>query len=71
MIRRTERLEAFERRYARERGAVSSFADSLAVFQGLWAHAAALDREFPGDWHADIEADLTLARVLNGLPPTP
>jgi hypothetical protein len=71
MIRRTERLEAFERRYARERGAGSSFTEALAVFEGLWAHALAMRPDFPEDWRLDIEADLTLARVLNGFPAAP
>lgn len=69
MIRHTDELEAFERRYAREELARLSFGDALALFEALWAEARALGAEFPGDWREDIGPDLAVARAVNGLPP--
>lgn len=63
-------VDAIERDYARGRGALT-YPEALAVFASLWRHARALNPEFPGTWETDIEADLELARVLNGLPRRP
>lgn len=71
MIQPCERLDELERRYSRERWKGATFEEALAVFEGLWTEASALREDFPGDWREDIEPDLTLARVLNGLPATP
>ena len=67
MARSTDRLERLERRHARSLSARRSFADALRIFEGLWAEASALREDFPEDWRRDIQADLTLARVLNGI----
>lgn len=67
VIRSTPELQRFEREYARSRRDMS-YAEALAVFEALWEEARALNPDFPGDWRADIEPDLELARVLNGLP---
>lgn len=69
MIRDSERLRSFERAYARQAHDSSSFAGALAVFEALWREAAALNPDFPGDWRADIEPDIDVARAVNGLPP--
>ncbi|MGH9337804.1 MAG: hypothetical protein ACRD21_28970 [Vicinamibacteria bacterium] len=69
MIRRTEELEAFERRYIREEISKLSYRAALALFEALWMEASALNPDFPGDWRSDIEADLAIARAVNGLPP--
>jgi hypothetical protein len=68
MIRRTERLVALEARWARERLGRLDYADALALYEGLWREAVALNRDFPGDWREDIAPDLEVARVLNALP---
>jgi hypothetical protein len=70
VIRHTERLEAFESRYANERWQYSTFEGALAIFEGLWAEASILREDLPTDWREDIEADLTMGRVLNGIPAT-
>lgn len=70
MIRRTQALEAFERWYAKERWKDSTFDEALAVFEALWVEASTFHGDFQRDWREDIAVDLTLARILNGLPAT-
>ena len=67
MIRATDRLESFERRYAAQRARSHGYREALAMFRALWSEAAALNPDFPSDWRKDVEADVELARVLNGL----
>lgn len=69
MLRPTEKLQAFERRYSREHLARLSYGEALARFEALWREASALSPEFPGDWRDDLAPDLAMARALNGLPP--
>lgn len=71
MLHRTARLEQFEAEYARERIGAMSFGEALALFEGLWAEARALNPDFPTDWRDDLEPDLQVARAVNGLPPGP
>lgn len=68
MIRATERLDSFERRYAIEQARTRGFREALAVYEALWKEAVSLNRGFPGAWQDDIDADVELGRVLNGLP---
>jgi hypothetical protein len=68
VIRDTERLREFERWYTQTRTSQRSFADALALFQGLWAEARTLNPDFPSAWIDDIVPHHELARVLNGLP---
>lgn len=69
VIRSTARLREFERWYTRTHVAPLSYAEALRTFGAMWRHAQALDPTFPTeDWRADVEADIELARVLNGLP---
>jgi hypothetical protein len=68
VIRATQRLDSFERRYAIEQAKTRSFREALAVYAALWKEAASLSPGFPGTWQDDIDADLELGRVLNGLP---
>jgi hypothetical protein len=63
-------VAALEREYARGRGALT-YAEALAAYTALWEHARALNPDFPGSWTNDIDADLELARVLNGFPSRP
>ncbi|MFO7587556.1 MAG: hypothetical protein R6X22_05730 [Gemmatimonadota bacterium] len=69
MIRRDDELERFERRSVRNELARLSYHDGLALFEAMWTEARALGVEFPGDWRADLEPDLAVARAVNGLPP--
>jgi hypothetical protein len=69
MIRSTQRLQDFERWYTEAHISELSYEAALEIFAALWRHAREVDPEFPGDWRTDIEADIRLARVLNGLTP--
>lgn len=71
MLRRTKALDELDRRYAREAFRGMSYGEALERFAALWAYARKLDPEFPRGskpdaWREHLEADLTLARVLNG-----
>ena len=66
-----QRVAEFNRCDARRRYADMSFGEALSLFEALWAEAAALDPDFPGDWRSDLEGDFAVARAINGLPPSP
>jgi hypothetical protein len=67
VIRSPEKLREFDRWYAQTRSAKRSYHDALAIYEALWRHARQLRPDWPSDWRTDIEADIELARVLNGL----
>lgn len=68
MIHATDRLESFERHYAIEQARGRGFREALAVYEALWKEATSISPGFPARWQDDLEADLELGRVLNGLP---
>ena len=67
MIRRPKRLEEFERRYQRDAFRDITYEEALRIFTALWMEADRMD--FGLDWREDLEADLAVARAVNGLPP--
>lgn len=67
MIRSSKRLEEFEREYAATHRVHLSYHHALGIFTALWRHARQINPGFPGPWEDDIEADIELARVLNGV----
>jgi len=69
MLKNPELLARFERDDARRRFRDLSFAEALALFEALWAHALTLDAEMDRDWRTDLGADFAIARAINGLPP--
>jgi len=69
VIERTPRLDAFEKQCGREAFRSLSYAEALDRFTALWVEARALNPDFGTDWREDLEADIALARALNGLPP--
>ena len=71
MLHRSKTLAAFELDYARRRTRALSYEDALAIFEGLWAEAQALNPDFPSSWREDMGPDLAVARAINGLPPKP
>ena len=70
MILPSKRLDEFEARYQREAFASLSYSEALSRFAALWAEARVVSKEIGQDWRADLEADLAVARAVNGLPPT-
>ena len=70
MIRKPEVVARFERDDTRRRYAGMSYAESLCLFEALWAHAAALNPTFlERDPMSGLESALAVARGINGLPP--
>ena len=71
MIVSSKRLDEFEASYQREAFASLTYEDALARFAALWAEARVLSPDLGQDWRGDLEADLAVARAVNGLPPPP
>ncbi|MFN2431720.1 MAG: hypothetical protein ABR599_02670 [Gemmatimonadota bacterium] len=69
MIRSSRRLEDLESRYEREAFARLTYEQALALYTALWAEARAVNPDLGADWREDLEADLAVARAVNGLPP--
>jgi hypothetical protein len=69
MIRPSPEVSELEARYQREVLAGLSYVEALDRFAALWAEARVLHPELGVDWRADLEADLAVARAVNGLPP--
>ena len=69
MIRPSPAFRRFEAGYDRETGDTSSIEARLTRFAALWAHTRLLNPDLGGDWVHDLEADLAVARAVNGLPP--
>jgi len=74
MLIRTERFEELDRRWRRRRDEELDFHRALERFEALWREArlihGSIHREPGRDWREDLEADLAVARAVNGLPPT-
>jgi hypothetical protein len=62
-------LEEFEAEQARVAYAGMSYQEALARFEALWAYAREINPLMGADWREDIQADIAVARALNGLPP--
>jgi hypothetical protein len=71
MIKSPHLLQELDRRYERERLADLTYEAALQRFAALWAEARELGVIDNEDWLTDLEPDLAIARVLNGLPPVP
>jgi hypothetical protein len=69
MIKLPHLLQELSRRYERERLADLTYDAALQSFAALWAEARELGVIDNEDWLTDLEPDLAIARVLNGLPP--
>ncbi|MGH7572934.1 MAG: hypothetical protein ACREMK_13990 [Gemmatimonadota bacterium] len=69
MIRSSKRLEELEKPYQREAFRDLTFEEALRRFTALYLEARELNPDFGADWREDLEADLAVARAVNGLPP--
>ena len=45
------------------------YEEALDVFEALWLEAISLNPRIGQLWKEDIEPDIVLARILNGLSP--
>jgi hypothetical protein len=70
MIINSPALEEFEARYQREAYRDMTYAQALARFTALWEEARTLRPDMGEDWEDDIQADIAIARAVNGLPPS-
>ena len=70
MISPSDRLAQFEARYLREAFRELTYEQALERFAALWAEACALNERIGEDWREDLDADIAVARAVNGLPPT-
>ena len=69
MLQSTDRLRDLERRWEAERYRDMDFREALALFAALWTEARTLRPDLGARWREDLEADLAVARAVNGLPP--
>lgn len=69
MLNPTPLWREFERRDAREAYASLTYEQALRRFEAMWAHARALRPDLGEDWLDDVQADIAVARAVNGLPP--
>lgn len=69
LINASRRLRELERRFAATVVDARSYEEALAIFTALWQHARHIQPAFPGDWREDVQTDIEMARVLNGLHP--
>jgi hypothetical protein len=69
MQKDSQKVEALEIAHDRRIYGPMEYLEKLRRFEALWMHAVRLDPLFGRRWQEDIQADLILARVLNGLPP--
>lgn len=69
MIEPSAALADFEARYQRDAFRGLTYDQALARFAALWAEAVAIGADLQGDWREDLDADLAVARAVNGLPP--
>lgn len=69
MLERTERLDALDRRWERRAYGELDFSRALARFAALWQEAVELRDDPRAGWREDLDADLAVARAVNGLPP--
>ena len=69
MLNPTPVWRAFELADEREATRRLSYEEALARFAALWAHAREVRPDLGADWEEDVQADVAVARALNGLPP--
>ncbi|MGH7543397.1 MAG: hypothetical protein ACREK7_05610 [Gemmatimonadota bacterium] len=69
MIRRPKQLNELEKRYQRDAFRDLTYEEALRLFTALWMEARELNPDLGSDWREDLEADLAVARAVNGLPP--
>ena len=68
MIKSPDKIRESEAAWNREIYSGMGYLEALARFEALWIQARLVNPESGHTWEEDIEADITLARVLNGLP---
>ena len=70
MIKSPDRIREAEAAWSRSVYASMDYPEKLKRYAALWHQARLLNAGFGESWEEDIKADIELARILNGLPPT-
>ncbi|MFC1529793.1 hypothetical protein ACFL6R_03645 [Gemmatimonadota bacterium] len=68
MIKSPARVREAEAAWNRALYTDMDYPEALDRFAALWELALRLNPDIGKEWDEDIKADITLARVLNGLP---
>lgn len=68
MLERTELLEALDRRWESRTYHGMDYSRALERFTALWNESLRLRDERERSWREDLEADLSIARAVNGHP---
>ena len=65
MVKNSRILRKFEREeMGREK---LSFKDALKIFEAMWREALALGAIKSSDWLSDIEKEIRIAKIVNGI----
>ena len=70
MIKSPARVREIEADWNRETYVSMEYPEALKRFAVLWHQARLLNPQIGQSWEEDIQTDIALARILNGLPPT-
>ena len=70
MIKSPDRIREAEAAWSRSLYVSMDYHEALKRYAALWSQARLLSTGFSESWEDDIKADIELARILNGLPPT-
>lgn len=68
MLRSSDRIRKIEATWSRSVYSSMDYPEALTRFTALWNQARLLNPGMGQSWEEDIEADINLARILNGLP---
>ena len=69
MLRPSKRLIDLESSHENATYGSMDYAEALSRFTAMWMEAIKLNPDRGKDWKDDLEPDLAIARILNGLPP--
>lgn len=69
MIKSPDKIRKMEASYAGSVYREMDYEEALDVFEALWLEAISLNPRIGQLWKEDIEPDIVLARILNGLSP--
>ena len=65
MVKNSRILRKFEREEMRREKL--SFKDALKIFEAMWREALALGAIKTSDWLNDIEKEIRIAKIINGI----
>ena len=69
MLNPTQQWRDFEAADEREAWRGLTYEAALERYAAWWAYARELRPDIGDDWEEDVQADIAVARAVNGLPP--